>query len=178
MADTTLRKRRDDDIEALASKACALASVPIPDYADAMEREKSRSKKKYVDRFNIRDDEVIDDDVMGLLPGEEFDGDRNGIALAERTSQILSNFQDYVSGIGGEEEAQGVGNDPGEVIPELEDGGDGGGRRAGETTVFLNGGGGGGGVDGGVRPLKSGSTSSVGSSGGTTSGPLQREWDS
>ena len=119
MADTTLRKRRDDDIEALASKACALASVSNPDYADAMERENARSKKKYGDRFNIRDDEVIDDDdVMGLLPGEEFDGDRNGIALAERTSQM-------------EEEAQGVGNDPGEVIPELEDGGDGGGRRAG-----------------------------------------------
>ena len=48
--------------------------------------------------------------------------------------------------------------------------------------VFLNGGGGGGGVDGGVSPLKSGSAGSVGSStgdgGGTTSGPLQREWDS
>ena len=55
---------------------------------------------------------------MGLLPGEEFDGNRNGIALAERKSQM-------------EEEAQGVGNHPDEVIPELEDGGDGGGRRAG-----------------------------------------------
>ena len=67
-----------------ASKACALALVPIPDYADAMERENAHSKKKYGDRFNIRDDEVIDDDddVMGLLPGGEFDGDRNGIVLA------------------------------------------------------------------------------------------------
>ena len=84
MADITLRKRRDDDIE-------ALASVPIPQYADAMERENARSKKKYGDCFNIRHDEVIDDDdVMGLLPGKKFDGDRNGIALAERTSQILS----------------------------------------------------------------------------------------
>ena len=102
MANTTLRKRRDDDIEALASKACALASVSNPDYADAMERENARSKKKCGDCFNIRDDEVIDEDnVMGLLPGEEFDGDRNGIAPAKRTSQILSNFQDYVSGVGG-----------------------------------------------------------------------------
>ena len=114
-------------------------------------------------------------------PGSSPNRDNDEIGRAsldlKRTSQILSNFQDYVSGIGGEEEAQGVGNDAGEVIPELEDGVDGGGRRAGMTTVFLNGGGGGG-VDGGVRPLKSGSTSSVGSSGGTTSGPLQREWDS
>ena len=119
MADTTLRKRRDDDIEALASNACALASFSNPDYTDTMDHENARSKKKYGNRFNIRDNEVIeDDDVMGLLPVEDFDGDRNDIALAERTSQM-------------EEEAQGVGNDPGEVIPELEDGGDGGGRRAG-----------------------------------------------
>ena len=42
------------DIEALAARACALASVPVPDYHDAIERENSRSRRKYGNRFNIK----------------------------------------------------------------------------------------------------------------------------
>eukprot|EP00571_Detonula_confervacea_P001807 CAMPEP_0172315846 /NCGR_PEP_ID=MMETSP1058-20130122/26475_1 /TAXON_ID=83371 /ORGANISM="Detonula confervacea, Strain CCMP 353" /LENGTH=119 /DNA_ID=CAMNT_0013030021 /DNA_START=9 /DNA_END=365 /DNA_ORIENTATION=- len=92
----------DDDIEALASKACALASVPVPDYAEAINRSNARSKKKYGNRFTIDDDDAatMDDDDLDLDGKEREEEDKfssSGIVLAERTSQILSNFQDYVS---------------------------------------------------------------------------------
>jgi hypothetical protein len=85
----------DEDIESLAARACALASVPVPDYADAIERRNRRSRQKYGDRFTLDDDEEIDEGE--LLPIEETN--RSSV-LAERTSQILNNFQDYVKGIG------------------------------------------------------------------------------
>jgi hypothetical protein len=98
------------DIEALAARACALASVPVPDYHDAIERENSRSRRKYGNRFNIDDDELLDEedgDVDGVGGGNGgSDEARSSMLLAERTSQILNSFQDYVSGIGVEDDVK------------------------------------------------------------------------
>eukprot|EP00581_Thalassiosira_minuscula_P005828 CAMPEP_0183746012 /NCGR_PEP_ID=MMETSP0737-20130205/66532_1 /TAXON_ID=385413 /ORGANISM="Thalassiosira miniscula, Strain CCMP1093" /LENGTH=2336 /DNA_ID=CAMNT_0025981691 /DNA_START=12 /DNA_END=7019 /DNA_ORIENTATION=- len=91
-----------EDMESLASKACALASVQVPDYAGAIEQKNAQLKEKYGNRFTIGDDEGDEDEEGEEGLGEEFEEDKNGIVLAEKTSQILSNFQDYVSGIGGE----------------------------------------------------------------------------
>ncbi|KAL7552080.1 hypothetical protein ACHAWF_015296 [Thalassiosira exigua] len=102
----------DDDLDLLSSRACALASVPVPDYADAIARKNRREKKKYGDRFSIDDEE---DPHLESGLGE----DASGMALAERTSQILSNFQDYVSGMG---EGGGAG-----AVGEILEGGGGGG---------------------------------------------------
>ena len=112
-AHTNLRMSNYDDdelsdIEALAARACALASVPVPDYHDAIERENSRSRRKYGNRFNIDDDELLDEedgDVGGVGNGGS-DEARSSMLLAERTSQILNSFQDYVSGIGVEDDVK------------------------------------------------------------------------
>ena len=94
----------DEDIESLAARACALASVPVPDYADAIGRANARSRLKYGNRFTLDDDDDDDDDEAGTAAGMAADLDEEGrdrsSALAERTSQILSNFQEYVAGIG------------------------------------------------------------------------------
>ena len=96
----------DLDLEALSSKACALASVPVPNYAESIQVANRASQKKYGNRFTIGDDEEDDDE-----DDEDHPDDKNGIVLAERTSQILSNFQDYVSGIGGLEDAGSAGKE-------------------------------------------------------------------
>ena len=170
----------DDDIEALASKACALASVPIPDYTDAILRSNKRSKEKYGNRFTIDDNEDLNDVEDNLDEDEEFSS--SGIVLAERTSQILSNFQDYVSGISGDDNSGVVSGSAKEIL------GGGSGSGVGDET--------GGNVsdmaskvrsDNKMRLLNDPSTSSVGgpkrrpstgsvSSKGSAGGPLQREW--
>jgi len=88
------------DIEALSARACALASVPVPDYHDAIERENSRSRRKYGNRFILDDDDDDVDEEDGVGGGNGSDEARSSMLLAERTSQILNSFQDYVSGIG------------------------------------------------------------------------------
>lgn len=95
----------DDDIEALASKACALASIPVPDYADAFRREeesRQRRKSSRKGKSKSRSDFTIDDEDE---PEEAGKDEKDSIALAEKTASILSNFQDYVSGIGGTNES-------------------------------------------------------------------------
>ena len=83
-----------NDLEALSSKACEFASTPVPDYTGQIQRANERSKKKHGDRF------IIDDKDVDIT--KDLKKDKDGIALAERTSQILSDFQEYVSGIGGD----------------------------------------------------------------------------
>lgn len=123
----------DDDIEALASKACALASIPVPDYADAFRREeesrqlrKSSRKGKSKTRSSAF---TIDDEDD---PEEAGKDEKDSIALAEKTASILSNFQDYVSGIGGNESA---------ATKEILQGAQGGGGRtaAADTASVLSG---------------------------------------
>ena len=171
----------DDDIEALAAKACALASVPVPDYTDAIIRSNEASKKKYGNRFTIDENEDLNDVQDKMEEDEEFSS--SGIVLAERTSQILSNFQDYVSGISGEE-SSGVSGSAKEIL--LEGGGVGGSGGVGDdvsdmaskvrsdnkmrllndpTTSSVGG------------PRRRPSTGSVGSKGSSAgAGGLQREW--
>ncbi|KAL7546659.1 hypothetical protein ACHAWF_009993, partial [Thalassiosira exigua] len=84
----------EDDIEALRARACALASAPVPDYSDAFDRKNRKYQtKKYRDE---------------LLSRIEMDEDPDSVKLANKTSDILSEFQDYISEI--DAEAHGVGS--------------------------------------------------------------------
>lgn len=79
------------NVEALAAKACALASVPIPDYADAFQRKNKKYElKKYRDRDQRK---------------RRKDKDPNSIILANKTSDILSEFKSYVSKVETEQTA-------------------------------------------------------------------------
>ncbi len=73
------------DIEALRARACQLASTPIPNYKDAF----ARKNKKYTTR------KYRDKDLARTCA----DDDPNSIRLANRTSAILSNFQEYITEI-------------------------------------------------------------------------------
>eukprot|EP00571_Detonula_confervacea_P004637 CAMPEP_0172330482 /NCGR_PEP_ID=MMETSP1058-20130122/61426_1 /TAXON_ID=83371 /ORGANISM="Detonula confervacea, Strain CCMP 353" /LENGTH=382 /DNA_ID=CAMNT_0013047697 /DNA_START=81 /DNA_END=1227 /DNA_ORIENTATION=+ len=74
-----------DDIEDLAAKACALASIPIPNYSDAFDRKNKKYKtKKYRDKVQQR---------------RWRDKDPHSIELANKTSNILASFADYISAI-------------------------------------------------------------------------------
>jgi len=86
---------KNDDIETLAAKACALASVPVPNYTDAFARKNKKYKsKKHRDR------------VMARMASK--DNDHASVVLANKTSHILSDFQDYITNIDAEAPGQDI----------------------------------------------------------------------
>jgi len=83
----------DDDLDDLTAKACALASIPVPDYTESFARHDRKKDKRQYKIQHYRDE------VMRRTANLK---DRKSVMLANKTSNILSEFQDYVTEIDNE----------------------------------------------------------------------------
>jgi len=103
--DTTITDGNDDtvddgldDIEVLAAKACALASVPVPDYTEAFARQDRHGKNRKKNKEKYTTQRYLDKVTRRAAK----DKDPNSVVLANKTSNILSEFQDYITEIDNE----------------------------------------------------------------------------